>query len=51
VFLVYSGVRQLLSRTTETKTAREEAKRQEAKARNKKQRDCRHCRLALREKA
>jgi len=32
VFLVSSGVRQLLSRATETKTVRKEANRQEKKA-------------------
>jgi len=41
VFLVSSGVRQLLSWATETKTVRKEINRQKAKARNKKQRA--HC--------
>jgi len=41
VFFVSSGVRQLLSRATETITMHEEINRQETKARNRKQRV--HC--------
>jgi len=45
MFLVSSGVCQLLSWATKTKTVRKEANMQKAKARNRRQRA--HCKWAL----